>query len=464
MMTTLLVLAAALQAAAPQEPAGSLEALDREVAAFPAERKAGYALFRSRCSSCHTVQRALSARVPDWPEKVRKMARKQGAGISPEEAEEIAGFLDYLAARRRGDAAPPEREARKDPAPEVSFSGALLADFNLFFTRKAAEDALEEEGFVGELTLGAGATIGRRISITVGACYGCHRLEFHQAFGDYQISDFLRVRAGRFPVPLGAFHQRYLPSHRESPSKPLPFGMGLIPHAEEFNQGVMPSPLVDTGASLLASARPWDDLLLDLEVYAVRGLKGISTDFDFISSRDELEDNNGEPAAGARGTAQWGPLSAGFSAMAGSYDAAGDLEYRVGGADLMLKLGEVRLGVEVLRRETEFLGPAPGLSGREWVKEGYVVQLDGPLPLLEGLRFFALADGMSVRNIYLGPVGPTTTPTPATTDDRNRVFRGVAGLEYAPDPGVLLKASAERWAFSDFDDAWVFHLAAVYMF
>lgn len=458
----LFLAATAVSAQEGDEPGGWREALEREAKAYPPERREEFRLFESRCAACHNLHRALSAEgVSDWAPVTRKMARKQGSGLTPEEARRIADFLNFRA--RRGEkpeaAAPPPAEK----FPQWRVAGSFFVDANALLADRHSRDTSPEEGLAGEFTVHGDVALSSRLSATVGLCYGCHGIHVDRAYGEYAPSDFFRVRAGRFPVPLGAASQRYLPSNRESPSKPLPFIMGFMPRAAEFNLGVLPAPLVDTGAAVSGEFWPAPGLQVGAEVYAVRGLKGTAVDPDYIVTRD-LPDNNGEPAGGARLTAAAGAVSLGASFYAGAYDTEGDLDTWVAGGDLRVSLGDFTLRAEVLYRDTDYFTAGLGSKVDRYVREGYTAQLDGPLPLLEGLRFFLLQDGLSVRDIFLGPSGPTPVASAFTTDDRNRISRSAAGLEYAPVRGFAVKGSAEWWGFSDFDGTWVFHLAAVFTF
>ena len=108
------------------------------------------------------------------------------------------------------------------------------------------------------------------------------------------------------------------------------------------------------------------------------------------------------------------------------------------------------------------MGLGPPVS--DFKKDGYSLELEFPIPIISGLRAFLVQDGMSVRDIYLSAGGPTPTVGLLTTDDRNYVVRGVAGLEYAASRGFLIRGSAERWNFSDYENAWVYHLGVLLLY
>jgi hypothetical protein len=456
-----------------QEPAGYLEGLDREVSGYPADKQVGYKVFREKCSNCHTINRVLSSGSEEWAATVRQMARKQGSGVSPDASKKITEFLNFWSAHRRdgstaaktGESAPSGSQAtpKRETFPQWHVNGSVMADESVVLPQSGPRDIDPEAGIIGQFTLGASISLSRKLSIHATVCYGCHSLELDRAYGEYQFSDSLTFRLGRFAVPLGAFHDRYLPTNRDSPSQPLPYIMGMMPHEREFNLGVMPAPLVDNGASLSGSIWPNEDLQLGAEIYVVRGLEGQTVDFDYISSR-QFPDNNREPSAGGRATANWGPLAVGVSYLWGHYDPDRTLKYQVYGADIHLKVSEINIRAEFLHRNTDYFTGSVGSPKGSFVKEGYSLEVDAPLTALPELRFFVMQDALSVRGIFLGSGGPTATPGPDTTDNRNYIFRVAVGAAYTPVPGFTFKVAAERWNFSDFPDTWVFHVGAVFMF
>ena len=74
-----------------------------DVSAYPPDMQARYELFERRCTRCHELERPLNANPGEggWARFVRRMARHPAAGISLEEQQEIARFLEFYAARRR---------------------------------------------------------------------------------------------------------------------------------------------------------------------------------------------------------------------------------------------------------------------------------------------------------------------------------------------------------------------------
>lgn len=86
-------------------PACSARFVDE--ATLPTELREPYALFRVRCSKCHTIARPLNAPVRDathWELYVARMRRVPGSGINETDAREILRFLVYYTEVVRGNA------------------------------------------------------------------------------------------------------------------------------------------------------------------------------------------------------------------------------------------------------------------------------------------------------------------------------------------------------------------------
>jgi hypothetical protein len=77
--------------------------LRETIATFPADQQDAFALLERKCSRCHSVNVPLAARFSRgaWSGQVRKMVRKPGSAIQPEEGDRIAAFLEYLEDQRR---------------------------------------------------------------------------------------------------------------------------------------------------------------------------------------------------------------------------------------------------------------------------------------------------------------------------------------------------------------------------
>ncbi len=352
-------------------------------------------------------------------------------------------------------AAPAKGQAEEFPRWKVG--GVLATDFSGIASDRHSNSTMEEEGIVGEYSLYGTFHASRNLRATVRLCVGCHEFTLQEAYGELDLSAF-SVRAGRLPVPFGGLSGRVNHAQMESSSKPLPYIMGHMVRGEQFNQGILPAPIVDNGFQATATAWLGESAKATLEAAVVRGFVGDSPDLDFEISRD-FEDNNGEPAGVARLTVGGGPWTLGASGMYGHYDLEHELAYAVGGVHASLQLGPVGIRAEALARRTDFVDLAGDEDAHR--KTAWVVQADWELD--SQWRLFAMADGLRVEDIFLGPAGPQVSPF-GTPDDSSQVTRGTGGLVYALRPGFLLKTSAEFWDLSDFDDTWVFHFTAVVVF
>ena len=74
----------------------------QDIATYPEEQRAAFALAERRCSACHAIDEPFSAHVKAgaWRSIVRKMARKPGAAIPSADQEKIAAFFEYFFERR----------------------------------------------------------------------------------------------------------------------------------------------------------------------------------------------------------------------------------------------------------------------------------------------------------------------------------------------------------------------------
>ncbi len=91
------------------------------LATYPKEMQRVYnELFSKRCSRCHTLARPINVTMAptEWERYVKRMMRKPGSGIKPQEAKQIWEFLVYDTAKRRkavldkimASLSPPQRE------------------------------------------------------------------------------------------------------------------------------------------------------------------------------------------------------------------------------------------------------------------------------------------------------------------------------------------------------------------
>jgi cytochrome c2 len=80
-----------------------------DVSGYPRDAQKQYTVFAAKCSRCHDLNRALTARYTtpaQWKDLVERMARRPGAGISPRDRAAITSFLVFHQQARAGSAAP----------------------------------------------------------------------------------------------------------------------------------------------------------------------------------------------------------------------------------------------------------------------------------------------------------------------------------------------------------------------
>ncbi len=89
-----------------------------DVSSYPEEQRRSYALFASKCSTCHPLARPINSSfsATKWRRYMKRAARRAGADIGQDDAARIAGFLEYHAARTRDpSAAAPVAPTRSSP-------------------------------------------------------------------------------------------------------------------------------------------------------------------------------------------------------------------------------------------------------------------------------------------------------------------------------------------------------------
>jgi len=75
-----------------------------DVSAYPAALQKNYAVFREKCTLCHTLARPINSdfALPDeWSRYIKRMMHKPGSMISPGQAKKIYEFLVYDASVRK---------------------------------------------------------------------------------------------------------------------------------------------------------------------------------------------------------------------------------------------------------------------------------------------------------------------------------------------------------------------------
>lgn len=346
-----------------------------------------------------------------------------------------------------------------------NFAGSVQLDY-LALTRRSTT----EKVFAGptvELSLKLAMDLGDHVTASVKVCYACHGFEVGMAYFDLRAADELNVRVGRFTPAFGSFPLRHDPANHVTSDKPLAYDMGRMVRFRDWNEGVLPAPWVDNGVEV-NGAHFFGRAQLDYAAYAIAGPKGDANafDFDFTQSRSGERyyvDNNGEPTLGARialtlDLAARRILTIGASAMAGHYDPAAKLGFAIAGADATLQLGDTFVRVEGLARWTRFAlgdeagtrfkyGPGPDGRFAEYAyKDGFDVELEHPIG-----RFTMIARWDGLRRS--GNVLATSALT-----NRSTVLRYTGGVGVRLVSTLRLKASVERYVFSDFVDETALHL------
>jgi cytochrome c5 len=68
------------------------------VSKYPADMQAKYKVFAKKCSNCHTIARAINCEFAlddEWERYVKRMMRKAGTLINPDEGKQIFEFVTY---------------------------------------------------------------------------------------------------------------------------------------------------------------------------------------------------------------------------------------------------------------------------------------------------------------------------------------------------------------------------------
>ena len=78
-----------------------------DVAKYPAEQKAGYAVFQKKCVKCHAISRPINSTfvLPDeWQRYIKRMMYKPDSKLSEDDAKVIYRFLTYDSSVRKAEA------------------------------------------------------------------------------------------------------------------------------------------------------------------------------------------------------------------------------------------------------------------------------------------------------------------------------------------------------------------------
>ena len=337
---------------------------------------------------------------------------------------------------------------------ERNFAGSAQLDY-LWIPAEGSSSANRTafDGFTTEVALKMSADVSEKLSANVKVCYGCHGFELPMAYFDYRVVDELNFRIGRFSPSFGSFNVRHDPANHATSSKPLPYDMGRMLRWSDWNLGVLPSPFPDNGLEVGGTHWFGDRAQMDYAVYAVSGFKSYmgGTDIDWSASyaqKSPIADNNGRPAVGGRWAltlrlGEANDLTAGASAMYGTYDTANRLSYGIAGVDLAARLGRTQIRMEYLVRRTQFDATGLALAVIEsgihsFDKHGAYLEVERALT--DALTLVARVDG-------LYRVGDVAADISLGT--RAAVFRYTGGATLAVVPGWRIKASGELWSFTN---------------
>ncbi|MBI2834508.1 MAG: hypothetical protein HYX76_08810 [Acidobacteria bacterium] len=77
-----------------------------DVSKYPADMQARYKVYAAKCGKCHTLARAVNCDFvldDEWERYVKRMMRKAGTFISPEDGKQIFEFVSYDSKTRKKD-------------------------------------------------------------------------------------------------------------------------------------------------------------------------------------------------------------------------------------------------------------------------------------------------------------------------------------------------------------------------
>jgi hypothetical protein len=351
---------------------------------------------------------------------------------------------------------------------ERNFAGSIQLDY-MAVPSDAIGRKIALDSATAEVSLKVTQDFGDRMSASIKLCVACHGVETGMAFFDLRIADELSFRVGRFTPQFGAFPIRHDPANHRTSDKPLPYDMGRMLRLTDWNMGVLPSPWVDNGVEVSGAHFFSEAVQLDYAAYAIGGPRAANdaADFDYKLSRSgELYyvDNNSRPSVGARLALNLirakTTVTAGVSAMGGTYDPENKLYYAIAGADLLVQISRIFIRAEYLVRRTEMaLGTDPSLrfkygagkNGRYdpyFLKQGFYAELEVPIS--------DRVDGI-VRWDGLRRQGNVLRTSELRSD--SALLRYTAGASIRLSGATRIKLSGEVYDFSDFQDEIAIHLA-----
>jgi hypothetical protein len=416
----------------------------------PAIVSQGQSAFESSCTACHDAQRSLgkSKSYAGWLATVQRMAGKDDADIRASDHVPIA---TYLASRSAATAS----GAAAEGAGGWSF-GATISTLH----RSASDESLVEyPGFFPDVWVSASYQSNSPWRASITACTSCHsgnnsNLELVEGSVTFDLRHFYNhgpcddgrevlLKAGRFPVPFGAFAAISHPGIYRTVTNPLMFNMGrrvFVPGSSPPLQPVLPMPFADEGVDLMLRLPLTEELALALDLYAVNGLQSNSPNI-FLRSR-AYYDNNEAPSTGARLTLGNRMFKLGTSILAGNLEEP-DVPaayYTLAGADATVKLGDrFRFYTEYAMRRQD----SPFMPGLEDNTYGIVAEAELMLWEKPYIGLLSRYDTLEHRDPTFGNAS---------------LERITTGLNIGMPLGSLLMINHERWMPGSGEDVDLFAL------
>ena len=334
--------------------------------------------FETSCTTCHDADRSLEKRksLSGWIATVRRMARMDGAEVSPGDIEPIATYLASL----NPDASPTgsgdgSQRGEGSAADELASTTSFSATISTLWL--GGNDNFENPGFFPDAWATADFQPNGPVRGKITACTSCHSdqtfgggftLELVEAAAHLDLLHWRNkhhkleqprleagLKAGRILVPFGAFAANSHPGVYRTVTNPLMYIMGRNVNPNFLRPPVLPMPYSDEGINLDATVRLPCDWSATLDVYAVNGLQGFGDGIQFTPSRS-YTDNNHEPATGGRATIGNRSIRIGGSVMTGRMQDEGldPLLYRFAGGDATVRIDDwLRFYFEYAIRDTE---------------------------------------------------------------------------------------------------------------
>lgn len=343
---------------------------------------------------------------------------------------------------------------------ERNFAGSAQLDYNFVPTAQNLKTSPKAfDGFTMELAGKLAVDFSDHVSANLKVCYGCHGFEADMMYFDVRAFDELNFRVGRFSPSFGAFNIRHDPANHRLSDKPLPYDMGRMLRMRQWNLSVLPSPFPDNGLEINGT-HTGEVVQFDYAVYAVTGFKADlrPTDLNFQLSRRPdayYTDNNARPTVGGRlaltvKLGESSDVTAGVSAMGGTYDPENHEQYYIGGADLSARFDKTNIRMEYLTRRTSF-----DISDRTIYK--YIVAIEsGNFSMKHGAYAEveqALTSDLDLIGRVDGMFRVGNVEAASELSRKSSVVRYTLGTAYAIERGLRLKFSTELWQFSDRDIA-----------